>query len=247
MTRAPDDMRRSAGIMDAAYARGRRQKPHLRWRYRMRASEAAAAYAEVGERLQSYRVLELGAAEGLTLLELRSLLGCRGVFHGVEFSDSLLAEAPPLPNDTMLLKGDVMHLPAALDQGSYDLVTALAVLEHLPNPLLCVREAHRMLRPDGVFVATCPNPRWDTIAGALKLVADEHHEQRLAMQHIAQMCHQAGFRRVACRPFMWAPVALLPYANISVPLPLAARMDAIARRLTFMHFAFVNQLVCAQR
>jgi len=247
MPRTTDKAKRTAGVMDAAYARGRRETPHLIWRYRMRAFEAAAAYSELGERLKSYRVLELGAADGLTLLELRNFFGHRGIFDGVELSDSLLAAAPPLPGDTKLLKGDVMSLPEALTQTSYDLVTALAVLEHLPEPLLCVREAYRMLRPGGVFVATCPNPRWDRIAGALKLVADEHHEQRLTMEGIAQMCRTAGFQHVRGRPFMWAPVGLLPYAKISVPLPLAASLDAFARRLAFMHCTFVNQLVYAQR
>jgi 2-polyprenyl-3-methyl-5-hydroxy-6-metoxy-1,4-benzoquinol methylase len=84
-----------------------------------------------------------------------------------------------MPDNTVLWKGDVTSLPPGVEEGSYDLVTALAVLEHLPDPSACVREGFRALRGGGVFVATCPNPFWDEVAGRLGLVADEHHEQHM--------------------------------------------------------------------
>lgn len=236
-----------AGVMDASYARGRREAPHLTWRYRVRAYEAVEAFRELATPRRDARVLDLGAAEGLTLLEIRTLLGGEGEYHGVELSDALLAEAPPLPSGVRLVKGDIAAVPAELQAGSYQLATALAVLEHLPDPGACVREAYRMLEPGGVFVATCPNPMWDEIAGALRMVAEEHHEQHLNGPGMVKLLEAAGFEAVTFRPFMWAPVGVIPYAKVPVPLGLAHRIDGIVRRLPLSRFTFVNQLVFGRK
>jgi ubiquinone/menaquinone biosynthesis C-methylase UbiE len=233
--------------MHGDYSEGRRTQLHLRWRYERRAIEAVAAYRRIGTPRESHRVLDLGAADGLTLLEIRNLLGGRGTFDGVELSDSLMVQSAPLPSDTRLLKGDVMRLPTSLEPTSYDLVTALAVLEHLPDPESCVREARRMLKPGGVFVATCPNPLWDRAAGTLGLVADEHHEQQMTRHRLVDLLRNGGFEFVSYRPFMWAPVAALPYGGVYVPMNITSLVDSVARGARILDFTFVNQLVCGRR
>lgn len=44
------------------------------------------------------------------------------------------------------------------EDGAFDMVTALQVIEHLENPFLIMREARRVLRPGGLFVISMPNP-----------------------------------------------------------------------------------------
>ncbi len=56
-----------AGVMDASYAADRRSKPHLEFRYKSRALNAANAYRRFGPGVSSPRVLDLGAAEGVTM------------------------------------------------------------------------------------------------------------------------------------------------------------------------------------
>lgn len=53
-----------------------------------------------------------------------------------------------------VVRADAQRLPVA-DQ-SLDLVTALDVLEHLPDDKQAVSEIHRVLRPGGVLVAAVP-------------------------------------------------------------------------------------------
>jgi SAM-dependent methyltransferase len=212
----------------------------------VRAFEAVAAFRELADVSAAPRVLDLGAAEGLTLLEMRRLLGSGGGYVGVELSGSLIAEAPPLPGDTKLVKADVCELPDDLGR-DYDLVTALAVLEHLPDPKACVRQAYGMLRAGGVIVTTCPNPFWDDLAGTLKLVADEHHEQHMGSARMVGMLREAGFDAVRYRPFMWAPVGVLPYLKVPVPLRLANRIDAIVQSLPMARLTFVNQIAYARK
>lgn len=49
---------------------------------------------------------------------------------------------------------DVTRVP--LPDGEADCVLCTEVLEHLPNPQACVREAHRLLRDDGRLIVSVP-------------------------------------------------------------------------------------------
>ncbi len=236
-----------SGVMDASYAEGRRRARHIVWRYKVRARFASDSFlARLGPS-HAPRVIDLGAAEGRTLLEVRRLLGPGGQYDGFELSDELLAQAPPLPENLTLHKGDVCALGPEADLASYDLCTALAVLEHLPEPAACFEQAYRALRSGGVLVATCPHPIWDDVAGALRLVADEHHEVHMTGAKMQRLAVAAGFERVELFPFMWAPIGALPYVGISVPAERALRWDGWIRRLRVLSAGFVNQGLVAQK
>jgi SAM-dependent methyltransferase len=234
--------------MGADYAAGRTARPYLSFRYRVRARLAVDEYLRRTNFGAEHGVLELGAADGRTLLEMRRLLGGVGKFDGVELSDELLAAAPSLPPNTHMLKGDVTKLPAELEEGTYTLVTALALLEHLDDPGACLREAMRMLRPGGVLVATCPHPVWDHVAGALKMVADEHHAQELDGPAMTRLATEAGFADVTFRPFMFSPVGFLPYLRLSVDPRRSLQIDRwVEKSAPWAGFTFVNQAVIARK
>jgi ubiquinone/menaquinone biosynthesis C-methylase UbiE len=54
-----------------------------------------------------------------------------------------------------LLAGQVEEMQ--LPQESFDNVTAIHVLEHVPDPARFVRRCHQLLRPEGKFVVAVPN------------------------------------------------------------------------------------------
>lgn len=52
---------------------------------------------------------------------------------------------------------DERDFATGIEPGSYDLVTAVEVIEHLESPLGFLRNVARLLRPDGCAIVTTPN------------------------------------------------------------------------------------------
>lgn len=235
--------------MGRDYAERRKKNPALRFRLRVRALVAAECFERsVHPGLKYGPVLELGAAEGETLLELRRLLGDWGDFRGVELSEELISAPHSAAGELEVVHGDATHLPPQIPQDHFVLVTALALLEHLDHPERCVQEAMRVLRPGGMFVATCPNPFWDAAAGRLHLVRDEHHVQRMGRSTLVPLLESSGFENVAFRPFMWAPAGFLPYLRIPLSPRLSRQVDRLVLGLgRWTWFSFVNQVVAGTK
>lgn len=236
----------SQGVLDAQYARERTTRLELAFRYRVRARVVADALRRFLPRYARPRLLDLGCADGRTLAELEALLPAGSELVGIERSEELLAQAPALPANVELVCGDVAKLPEAV-RGPFDVVSALAVLEHLPDPAQAVCEAARVLRPGGLFVATCPSPTWDGIATRLGLLADEQHEVELDRTGLIGLATGAGLEVLAFERFMWAPVGLLPYLRVPVSPDTALRLDRLVSRLRLLDFGFVNQALIARR
>lgn len=235
------------GVMTARYAASRLRSKALIFRYRTRARTAFNAARNHLNTTTPLKVLDLGAAEGLTLLHLRSLLEGQGEYCGIELSHELLACAPELPPGVSLLHGDVMRLPESVQPDHFDLCMLLAVLEHLHDPLAALKEACRALKPGGIIALSCPNPFWDHVAGALSLVEDEHHAQELNASSLKALLQQAGFTRITYHPFMWAPLGILPYMGIPLSPQLCLRLDRMIEKCRIFNFAFVNQSLIAQK
>jgi SAM-dependent methyltransferase len=240
-------MTHPAGVMESSYATDRLRKPHLRFRFRTRALIAHEAYLQFGNGNPAPDVVDFGAADGLTLLALRAHFRNRGRYTGIEYAPALIATAPPMPPGVVMLRGDVTALPPAMTPDSVDLVTALALLEHLSDPALAVREARRVLRPKGLFVASCPSPRWDEISTRLGLMRGEHHESHLDRTALVEIVTRAGLELCTYRPFMLAPVSFLPYLKIPVPVGPALALDRVVSRLPLTEWAFVNQLIVGRK
>lgn len=228
------------GVLDEGYAVARREDPVHRFRLQVRARVVAQAARGHFNSFAGLRVLDLGAAEGRTLLELARLLpGAR--FTGVEFSRDLLAAAPPLPAQVELIEGDITRLD--LPDGRFDLVCALALLEHLDDPAAAVREAWRVLREGGLFVATAPDPFWDHLAERFGLLAGGQHAVEMDRGRLVSTVEKAGFTAVRYRRFMFAPVAFLPYLHLPVSPDLSLRLDRLLDAMRIFAPLFVNQAV----
>lgn len=231
--------------MDQAYAAARLTKPQHQFRLRTR----AAVVAQVVRRHfpnQPIRLLDVGAAEGRTLLELAGSVP-RSEFIGLEYNAELIATAPPLPRGVRLLCGDALHLPDDLTDQSFDVVAMLAILEHLEDPVAALRQARLALRPGGIVIATCPSPFWDKVAGRTRLENFSHHVSSLGLNDIRHCMTNAGFEVIEAKRFMWAPLAGLPYLGLKISPSLGLAVDRIVNAIPGLRALCVNACVVGRR
>jgi SAM-dependent methyltransferase len=180
------------------------------------------------------------------LLEMAKSLG-DGEYVGIEYDDGLRSMHPELPSNVRLIFGDAMALPSELGEASFDVVSMLALLEHVQDPLIALAEAWRVLKPGGLLVATCPNPLWDEIAGRLGMVDGAHHVEQIDLRRLSDLIDQCGFEIFEARRFMWAPVAVLPYVHIPVSPGGSLRIDRVVARMPLLRKLCTNAYVVARR
>jgi ubiquinone/menaquinone biosynthesis C-methylase UbiE len=231
---------KSIGVLSSNYAQERLRKPELKFRYKTRARIVFDSVKEFLGKTSNLKIVDYGAAEGLTMLEMDKLFPSSQLL-GIEYAEDLIASAPALPENVSLIQGDVTKLPEEIESGSCDLVTALALLEHLPDPYKALTEAYRILRPGGIFVATCPAPMWDHISTTLGLLKDDQHEQEVNKKAFGSYIESAGLNFAGYRRFMWAPISFLPYFGVPVNPKFALTVDRILRACMIFAPMFVNQ------
>ena len=144
------------------------------------------------------RILDVGCGTGANL----KMLAAHGRAEGVDISPQAVEFCGQRGLDSVKL-GAAEHLP--YESGSFDLVTALDVVEHLDDDVAGLREMRRVLRSDGRVLLFVPAFMF------LWGVQDEvsNHRRRYTLPSLLRAVEAAGFS------VEWAS-----YANISFFLPV---------------------------
>jgi SAM-dependent methyltransferase len=145
-----------------------RWRDHYEWRARAYAGEAeASAYSARGlaarmemlsrllQRLSlppEPQTLDVGCATGAYV---RALTRVGHHVTGLDYSLAHLGRARAADGDGAYVAGEAYALP--FDDGTFDLVTCMGVLQVLARPDLLIAEAERVLRPDGALVLEAMN------------------------------------------------------------------------------------------
>jgi 2-polyprenyl-3-methyl-5-hydroxy-6-metoxy-1,4-benzoquinol methylase len=138
--------------------------PRLEAFYELRANEWPAADPEAELRFEKAlraadlssgeRLLDLGARGG-ALAECARRLGLEIAYTGLDLSDENVSKAAALGIDVR--HADVSK-PLPVEDGAYDCVVCLELLEHVTTPVAVLEEISRVLKPDGRAVISVPNP-----------------------------------------------------------------------------------------
>jgi len=127
------------------------------------------------------RILDVGCGTGANLKMLSEF----GDADGVDISPDAIEFCRQRKLNVKL--GAAESLP--YEDGTFDLVTALDVVEHLDDDLGGLREMHRILRPGGHILLFVPTFMW------LWGVQDEvsHHRRRYKLSELQRVAREAGF------------------------------------------------------
>lgn len=113
---------------------------------------------------------------------------------------------------------------------TFDAITALDVLEHLPDDRPALRELRRVLKPDGVLIITVPAYRflWSKHDIAL------HHYRRYTARELRARLHEAGFevRKLSYAvSLLFVPILLFRWLDRLRRTPPAATLVPVGKRL----------------
>ena len=132
----------------------------------------------------------------------------RSVEAHIAYGVGIDRKAPPIRSGKLrTIQGDLeARLPFA--DNSFDVVSMLAVLEHLSDPLRVLIEIRRVLRPNGTLILTVPShaakPVLEFLAFKLKLVNPAEiadHKRYFGRMDLQTLSDQAGLRMLTHRYF----------------------------------------------
>jgi len=153
-------------------------------------------YADMVERclraMGGRRILEIGCGHGFMLARLERQFET----YGVDISSYAIEQANRFaPNSTCQVADIEAGLPPQFEPGSFDLVVAKYVFEHLEDPLQAMQTAASMLKPGGQLFFSVPNTesigaRWK--GAAWYALQDPTHCSLLAPEEWLKITQDAG-------------------------------------------------------
>jgi len=156
---------------------------------------------------QRQRVLELGCSAGY----MTKVMAERGhLVTGVEIDPVAAKLARPFAERTIVgdldrVDQDGRHLLSDLERAGFDTLLACDVLEHLRDPVGCLRRARDLVKPDGSVVLSIPNVahgdmRLALLAGQFDYqengLLDRTHIQLFTLSSLVAMIREVGLAPV---------------------------------------------------
>lgn len=130
------------------------------------------------------RILEVGAGTGSNL----PLLMRYGRVDAIEPDDQ--ARALASARSGLAIKGGLLPNGVELEEGAYDLIVLLDVLEHIPDDRATLAALRSKLAPKGRLMVTVPATPWLWSAHD----AAHHHQRRYTAAMLARVFREAGYR-----------------------------------------------------
>jgi SAM-dependent methyltransferase len=130
------------------------------------------------------RILEVGCGTGSNLTLLKRF----GAVDAIEPDDG--ARALASVRGGIEVKGGLLPDGVKLDDGAYDMIAMLDVLEHIPDDHAALKALRSKLRPGGKLLLTVPAMPWLWSAHD----AAHHHQRRYTGSSLAAVVTGCGYR-----------------------------------------------------
>jgi ubiquinone/menaquinone biosynthesis C-methylase UbiE len=153
-------------------------------------------------------ILEAGSGLSAVVITLRR----RGYnVMGMDYAESALHASRRYDESLQLAAGDIHHMP--FDDETFGAYLSFGVLEHFEHGMLpALKEAHRVLKPNGVLVLTIPYPNViyrlvqlkRRLTGQSTLTDENFYESTYTRARLEQTVRRAGFRVLLTKPMSHA-------------------------------------------
>jgi len=198
-------MQDSAGFWD-------RQAPG----YVARPMKDVASYEKAMDRVRSYltpeqEVLELGCGSGST-----AMLLAKHVKHmtASDISGKMIEFGQEKAWNDGIENISFVHTPAGssvFEGKSYDVVMAYNVVHLIKGPASVLKQVHRMLKPDGLFITKTPCVGdcpfyWRWLINVMRLVGYAPYVNYLKQVQLERMIEQSGFKIVETGNYPSSPM-----------------------------------------
>lgn len=216
------------GVENKNYVLGRKNK--ISWKYRLKRRTL-----EVIQSIHRYHsskinsVLDIGTAEGAMLSFIKKEFPQADCI-GLEYSQELIEMNQD--KNIKIIQGDAQNLP--FTNNSFDVIIATAVIEHLAQPLKLLTEAYRVLKTDGIFILTTPDPFFDRIARIMG--KEKEHQKTFNLSELRKNLSKTGFRILCAEKFMISPIGFIAELKIEKLI-----------KLFKLDFVLLNQLIIGKK
>jgi SAM-dependent methyltransferase len=129
------------------------------------------------------RILDMGCGTGTMLMYLSRY----GHAQGIDVDEGAVQFCHERGVEDVQ---QVTDMPLPFEGGTFDLVTAFDVLEHIEDDRGTLRELHRVMRPGGMLMISVPAYRF--LWGAQDEIS--HHKRRYIAPEIRERMREAGFK-----------------------------------------------------
>lgn len=219
---------RIKGTLGLQYAIHRNTKTSLKYRLWRRTHEVLSLIERYSKRPVEC-IIDLGAADGKMLKMIHNHYP-ESQCVGVEYSDELVTYSKDVFPELEIVQGDIQSIN--YPENTFDVAVATAVIEHVPNPEKVIHEARRVLRSDGIFILTSPDPFWERIATMVGHLNDDQHNKVMNIEQLSSLLTKGGFDVLEKKKFMISPFGL----------PFEFGIERCIRRFK-LDFMLANQII----
>lgn len=209
-------------------------------------SEDNTPYTEYPQKLAKYlfdtfdmqknqTMLEIGCGRGEMLLNFKNLgLEVQGI--------DLSPEAPNFQKDISIIVGNVEEEKLPFNDNSFDIIYSKSVLEHFYYPEKYMKEAYRVLKPNGIILTLVPD--WES---NYKTYFDDYtHRTPFTNVSLNDILKIHGFQDVNVYKFRQLPI-LWKYPFLNYFSAVISPFIPVRTKIKFLRWSRELMLVSSAR